>query len=212
MTSDRDRLGSFEEKLLGELKTLVAQRSTEQPGQARALSSPWRRPRVVSALFAGALAIGAVGVALLGDVSTAPPAMAAFDVRANDDGTVTVTIYRFDDADGLEEQLAEYGVPANVAYAPIGERCQVDRYELSSTQHLVDVDHETQAGVPLNVNDVEFSFSLRPDDFQPDETLVIENHLSADEIGSEPDAAPLRHEANVATAIGPVEPCELEAG
>ena len=128
MTSNRERLGGFEEKLLGELKTLVAQRGTEQSGPARARIPLWRRPRVVSALFASALAIGVIGIALLGDVSTAPPAMAAFDVRANDDGTVTVTIYRFDDADGLEEQLAEYGVPANVAYAPIGERCQVDRY------------------------------------------------------------------------------------
>jgi hypothetical protein len=212
MTSNRDRLGGFEEKLLGELKTVVAQRSAEQSGPVRARTPLWRRPRVVSAVSAGALAIGAVSVALLGSVSTAPSAMAAFDVRANDDGTVTVTIYRFDDADGLEEQLAEYGVPADVTYTPIGERCQADRYELSSTQHQVDVDHGTQAGVPLNVNDVELWFTLRPDDFQPDETLVIENNLSADEIGSEPDAAPLRHEANVATAIGPVEPCDLEAG
>ncbi len=212
MTSNRERLGGFEEKLLGELKTVVAQRSAEEPGPARALTPLWLRPRVVAAVSAGALAIGAVGVALLSGVSTAPPAMAAFDVRANDDGTATVTIYRFDDADGLEEQLAEYGVQADVVYTPIGERCQPDRYELSPTQHQVDVDHGTQAGVPLNVNDVEFWFTLRPDDFQPDETLVIENHLSADDIDSKPDAAPLSHEANVATAIGPVEPCDLEAG
>jgi hypothetical protein len=73
------------------------------------------------------------------------------------------------------------------------------------------VDHGTATGIPLNVNDVELSFTLRPADFQPNETLVIVNSLAADQIGSEPGVAQLRHEANVATAIGPVEPCEPEA-
>ena len=208
MTSNHDRLGGFEERLLGELKTIVAQRSADRPARGSAPARAfWRRSRLVS--VTGALAIGAaVVVPLLGGGDSGS---AAYAITSNDDGTVTVTIYEFSDADGLEQQLAEYGVPADVTYTPIGEHCQADRYELAPTQHQVNVDHGTATRVPLNVNDVELSFTLRPADFQPDETLVIVNSLSADQIGSEPGAAQLRQEANVATAIGPVEPCELEA-
>jgi hypothetical protein len=215
MTSNRDRLGGFEERLLGELKSVVAHRKAEQSAARPARPLLWRRRSVVSIASAGALAIGAaVGVPLLGGSSTAPSASAAFELTTNDDGTITVTIYRFDDADGLEAQLADYGVPADVTYTPYGKHCQADRYELSPTQHQVDVDNPTPAGVPLNMNDVELSFTLRPADFQPDETLVVENvWRTVDGAGTDPKASaiPLFQLTHVVTAIGPVEPCELEA-
>jgi hypothetical protein len=212
MTSNRDRLGGFEERLLGELKSVVAHRKAEQSA-ARPARALWRRRSVVSVASAGALAIGAaVGVPLLGGSSTAPSASAAFELTTNDDGTITVTIYRFDDADGLEEQLGDHGVPADVAYTPYGKHCQADRYELSPTQHQVDVDNPTPAGVPLNMNDVELSFTLRPADFQPDETLVVANEWAgADTDPPKAGAVRLFQLVHFVTAIGPVEPCELEA-
>jgi hypothetical protein len=212
MTSKRAQLNGFEERLLGELKNVVAQRADDRPPPlARARTPLWRRPHVVSMVAAGALAV-AVGVPLLGGRTTAPPANAAFDVRANDDGTVTVTIYRFDDADGLEAQLEGYGVSADVTYTPIGEHCQADRYDTSPTQHHVDVDNPTPAGVPLNMNDVELSFTLRPADFQPNETLVVENAWAgADTNPPKAGAVQQFQLVHVVTAIGPVEPCELEA-
>lgn len=212
MNNKRDQLGGFEERLLGELKTVVAQRADERPVPvARARTPLWRRPLVVSLAAVGALAI-TVGVPLLGGLTTAPPANAAFDVRANDDGTVTVTMYRFDDADGLEAQLEDYGVPADVTYTPIGERCQTDRFDLSPTQHQVDVNNPTTAGVPLNINDVELSFTLRPADFQPDETLVVENEWAGADTDTPNAGAQQQFQlVHVVTAIGPVEPCELEA-
>jgi hypothetical protein len=218
MTSNRDPFGGFEEKLLGELKSVVEQRGAEQPAAEQPARRPaplWRRPRVVSVASAGALAIGAVvGLPMLGGESTTPPASAAFDLVTNDDGTITVTIYRFDDSDGLEAQLAEHGVPADVAFTPYGERCQADRYEASPTQHEVDVHYGgLGAGVPVDSPDVELSFTLRPADFQPDETLVIVNNFWAGEV-IDPETG-IRDqrliEANIATAIGPVEACELEA-
>jgi hypothetical protein len=212
MTSNRDRLGGFEERLLGELKSVVAHRKAEQSA-ARPARALWRRRSVVSVASAGALAIGAaVGVPLLGGSSTAPSASAAFELTTNDDGTITVTIYRFDDADGLEAQLADHGVPADVTYTPYGKHCQADRYELSPTQHQVDVDNPTPAGVPLNMNDVELSFTLRPADFQPDETLVVANEWAgADTDPPKAGAVRLFQLVHFVTAIGPVEPCELEA-
>lgn len=212
MTSNHDRLGGFEERLLGELKSVVAHRKAEQPAVQPARAPLWRRRRVVSVAAASALAVGAaVGVPLLGGETTTAPASAAFTVSSNDDGTVTVTIYRFDDAEGLEAQLAEHGVPADVAYTPYGKHCQADRYGLSPTQHQVDVDNATLAGIPLNMNDVVLSFNLRPADFQPDETLVVVNSWAGTDTDPTKGAVSLRQEANVVTAIGPVEPCELAA-
>jgi hypothetical protein len=213
MTSDRDRLGGFEERLLGELKSVVAHRNAEQSAARPARARLWRRGSVVSVASAGALAIGAViGLPLLGGSRTAPSASAAFELTTNDDGTITVTIYRFDDADGLEALLADHGVQADVTHVPNGEHCQPDRYELSPTQHPVGVDNPTPAGVPLNMSDVELSFTLRPADFQPDETLVVANEWSgADADPPKAGAVQLFQLVHFVTAIGPVVPCELEA-
>jgi hypothetical protein len=213
MTSNTDRLGGFEERLLGELKSVVAHRKAERSAASPARTRLWSRRSVVLVASAGALAIGAaVGVPLLGGSSTAPPASAAFDLMTNDDGTITVTIHRFDDADGLEAQLADHGVPADVTYTPHGKHCQPDRYERSPTQRQVDVDNPTPAWLPLNLNDVELSFTLRPADFQLDETLVVVNEWArADLDPTKFDVARLFQRVHVVTAIGPVEPCELEA-
>jgi hypothetical protein len=213
MTSNRDRLGGFEERLLDELKSVVAHRKAEQSTARPARAPLWRRRSVVSVASAGALAIGAaIGLPLLGGSLTAPSASAAFELTTNDDGTITVTIYRFDDADGLEAQLADHGVQADVTQVPNGEHCQPDRYELSPTQHQVGVDNPTPAGVPLNMNDVQLSFTLRPADFQPDETLVVANEWAgADTDPPKAGAVQLFQLVHFVTAIGPVEPCELEA-
>lgn len=213
MTSNRDRLGGFEERLLGELKSVVAHRKAERSAVRPARARLWRRRSVVSVVSAGALAIGAaIGLPLLGGGPSAPSASAAFDLTTSDDGTITVTIYRFDDADGLEAQLADHGVQADVTYVPYREHCQPDRYELSPTQHRVGVDWPTTAGVPINANGVELSFTLRPADFQPDETLVVANEWrGADTDPPMAGAVKLFQLVHFVTAIGPVEPCELEA-
>lgn len=182
------------------------------PRSTRSLSKRSRR-WLVPVAAAAALAIGAaIGLPLLGGQTAAPPASAAFDVRTNDNGTITVTIHRFDDADGLEAQLADHGVQSDVTYVPYGEHCQPGRYDLSPTQRQVDVDNPTPAGVPLNVNDVELSFTLRPADFQPDETLVVANEWTGAESNPpKPGAVQLFQLVHSVTAIGPVEPCEPEA-
>ena len=55
MTSNRDRLGGFEERLLGELKSVVAHRNAEQSAARPARARLWRRRSVVSVASAGAL-------------------------------------------------------------------------------------------------------------------------------------------------------------
>jgi hypothetical protein len=220
MTSNRDPLGHFESELLTELKTVVAERSAEQPAAgepaAGAVRRPlWRRPSIVSVAAAGALAIGAaVGLPLLGGETAAPPASAAFRLTTNDDGTITVTIYTFDDAEGLEAQLEAHGVPADVTYTPWHKRCQPDRFEYAPEQHQVGVTYGIdRIGVREDeLNDVELSFTLRPTDFGPDETLVIVNDFQA-RLVKDPQTGITDLRLNyqrVATAVGPVAPCVLQ--
>ena len=220
MTSNRDPLGHFESELLTELKTVVAERAAEQPATgepaAGAVGRPlWRRPSIVSIAAAGALAIGAVvGLPLLGGETAAPPASAAFRLTTNDDGTITVTIYRFDDAEGLETRLEAHGVPADVAYTPLHQRCQPDRFAYAPEQHQIGVSYGVdRIGVSEDeLNDVELSFTLRPADFRPDETLVIVNDFQA-RLVKDPQTGIVDLRLNyprVATATGPVAPCVLE--
>ncbi|GAB3819756.1 hypothetical protein [Kribbella italica] len=80
-----------------------------------------RRPAVAFAA-GGALVAGfAVAVPLMGGGETTSPAYA---VTKADDGAITVTIYREEDAEGLERRLAEAGVRAEVAYLRPGWRCE----------------------------------------------------------------------------------------
>ncbi|MGH3481439.1 MAG: hypothetical protein ACRDQD_32070 [Nocardioidaceae bacterium] len=202
MTSNRDRgrddLGGFEKRLLGELKTVVAQRAAELSARRPARTPLWRRPRIVSVASAGALAIGAaVGIPLLGGETAAPPASAAFDLRTNEDGTITVTIYEFDDAEELEAQLEAHGVPADVAYTPEGKRCQPGRYTYAPEQHPVRVRWKT--------NDI--SFTVRPSDFADDETLIVTNDHLGMVYGDLHDTFAI---ITTATALGPVEECVLD--
>jgi hypothetical protein len=204
MTSNNGPLGDFEHRLLGELKSVVAHRKAERKAEqstlTRARTPLWRRPRLVSVASAGALAIGAaIGLPLVGGETTAPAASAAYEVTTNDDGTVTVTIYRFRDADGLEDKLEEHGVNADVSYTAADKRCVPGRYQLADKQHRVGVDFGRH-----------WSFTVRPSDFADDETLVITH----DRVG----ALPPNHVrermsfdgALVETAVGPVGECVLE--
>jgi hypothetical protein len=193
-------LGGFEEKLLRELRSVVARRKAEQAAKRSTRAPLWRRPRVVSVASAGALAIGAaIGLPLVGGETTAPPANAAYEVTANDDGTVTVTIYRFSDADGLEAKLDEHGVPADVAYTPAGKRCQPDRYQPAPKARPVRLEWGARS----------WTFTVRPSDFAADETLVIVH----DRVGAmfPDDRRGAFFDGTVTdTAVGPVEECVLE--
>lgn len=206
MTSNRDPLGRFEAELLTELKTVVAQRAAEQPASGAARTPLWRRLRVVSVASAGALAIGAaIGLPLLGGDSTAPPASAAYTVKANDDGTVTVTIHRWADAEGLEEQLESYGIPAEVDYPPEGKRCQLDRGKPSMNRTDLLVTEYPGPGLG------EMRLTVRPSDFGPNETLVIANTAEDHVIDGDnnvDDAVSLTTAGGV--IAGPVAPCVLE--
>src|SRR4051812_1035673 len=99
-------LDSFEEELLGHLRTVVADRHDLAPAKRR-------RPAVKLAA-AGAVTTAAVGAALLGD-GQAP----AFAVTDQPNGDVRVQVEQLADAAALQQALADHGVPATVRY--VGE-------------------------------------------------------------------------------------------
>jgi hypothetical protein len=107
--------GRFEERLLGELRAMVA---TAPPGRP-ARSSRRRRRLAVGAVALAVAAVAAVVVPLI-DGGGEP----AYAVTANADGSVTVDISSLSDASGLEQKLRDAGVPAVVRYLPAGKACQ----------------------------------------------------------------------------------------
>lgn len=207
MTSNREQLGGFEERLLGELKSVVAQRKAEQSDRARARTPLWRRRGVVSVASAGALAVGAaVGVPLIGGETTAPSASAAYTVTT-DDGTVTATVRRFEDAEGLERQLEAHGINAEVDYTPLDMKCEQPRYtparpvrgavvfSFADPDAVEDVGHE-----------VPYTLVVDPARIGPGQTVVLE----AGQVSLGPaDGGGASMWADVSVADGPVQPCRL---
>ena len=77
------------------------------------------------------LVLAGASVAAVAAAVTVPLALggsAAYAVSPNSDGSVTVTIQRPEDADGLQRALAANGVNAEVDYVPSGYVCDPARF------------------------------------------------------------------------------------
>lgn len=98
-------LDSFEQGLLTELRGHVAERATSHHPASRPARRRWRWATVPVAAAGAAIALG---VALM-------QPSAAYAVTESG-GDVVVTISRLDDADGLEQALADHGIDAEVDY------------------------------------------------------------------------------------------------
>jgi hypothetical protein len=174
MTEKKHPLSSFEQWQLGELRQLVSERAAADP--ASAIRRPRPRLRLVTGMAGASLAVGAVVAVplLLGD-NGGPSAQAApFEVEANDDGTVTARIYSYEDADGLEEQLESYGVAAEVDYTA-EQRCDPDRG--TEVDRPLDLAVDSRTGLD---GQGPVSFTLRPSDFRPQETLILNLSWTSD--------------------------------
>ncbi|WP_112249058.1 hypothetical protein [Kribbella monticola] len=168
--------GPLDARALTDLHRMTAQRPARS-----------RRRLVLAAAAVGALAVVA---AVAMDRGGAP----AYAVTRNDDGTVTIKIERFEDADGLEAAIEKYGVNAEVDYLPWGKTCREPRYTVAP-----DADQQAAAtSVGDNSGD---SVLLRPNEFAADETLVIVHS------GYEDPSVKVRSFRQL-VAKGPVSPCE----
>jgi hypothetical protein len=109
---------NFEERLLMELKTEMAERATRK--SAREPGRIVTRTRLVAAVAAAAVA---VAVPLVMDEGTA-----AYAVTKNPDGTLIVTINELQDAEGLQATLNAQGIKADVTYTPRDKKCADGRF------------------------------------------------------------------------------------
>jgi hypothetical protein len=110
-------VSNFEERLLGELRTLVA----DAPDERRQPRRLWQRQRLV---LAGGLAALVVAAAGAGAFFLSAGTQSAYAVTKNADGTVTVEIDSLTDAAGLQAKLRDAGVSAVVEYLPAGKTCK----------------------------------------------------------------------------------------
>lgn len=186
--------GRFEDRLLVELKQVVASRaSSAEPTQAPPVRRAAWRPRL--ALAGGAATLGLAGAFLL--PTFLGNENAAFAVTENDDGTVTVKINHFSDAEELRRKLADVDIPATVEYLPLGQMCAEPWFTGDSSvgQRLAEP-----------ARDGSITFTLDPDEFTGDKSLVVQT--SGPNSGIETGT-----EIMVAIASGPVRACNpVDAG
>lgn len=95
-------LDSFDRALLTELRHVAAEGA---PAPARRTRKRW----ALSGAGIAAAAVTALGVTTLGS-------SAAYAVDETSDGDIVITIRELDDADGLEDALADHGIDAEVDY------------------------------------------------------------------------------------------------
>ncbi|MET7278611.1 hypothetical protein ABZS29_10315 [Kribbella sp. NPDC005582] len=126
-------MNTFEDKLLAELRTVVA----ERPADIRQ-----KRPKRVLVGVAACLTLAAgtaVAVPILGGEQATSPAYA---VTQEPNGMVRVVVYRRDDAEGLEKKIRATGVTAEVTFVPAGKKCRrtpaaVNREEPGALMHTI---------------------------------------------------------------------------
>lgn len=231
MNENREHESRFEEKLLDELKTVVAQRAAEQEPAAEGRAASFGR-RTGPRLAFGATAVCAAAAAMLVFSSGSSDTSKAFAVEAQDGGGVTISVYSAEDAGGLEGALAEAGIRSEVSWLPAGMTCREPRFTPSSartsgggtiggmtlagpgqamTISVMSADQwqqlwseHTHGEIPDDQYYAETgSISLDPAALSPDQTVVISGSRGPYE--GDPEGG---FEAQLAIAEGPVEPCD----
>ncbi|HYP55351.1 MAG TPA: hypothetical protein VEQ41_03500 [Solirubrobacterales bacterium] len=221
----------FEEKLLGELKAVVARRGAEKEAltESAARTPGWRlAPR----LAVGAAAVLAAAAAVLVFNSGSDNTSEAFAVEPQDGGGVTIEVYSPEDAEGLEAALGEAGIRSQVTWLPAGTTCRAPRFSPSTVRTSLGVTiggmrvagpgpamtigimsaeqwRERWQGYQAGeIPEDEYraatgNINLDPAEFRPDQTVVISG--SPGSYAGDPEGG---YEAQFAIAEGPVEECE----
>jgi hypothetical protein len=227
---NRNHDSNFEERLLDELKTVVARRGAEQevPTETPAHSPGWgRAPR----LAVGGGAVLAAAAALLVFSSGSDNTSRAFAVEPQDGGGVTITIYSPEDAAGLEGALAEAGIRSQVTWLPSGTTCREPRFTQSTVKSPLggefggigaagpgkamtiglissrEWQERRQKYLHGEITDAEYespaNILLDPESFRSGQTLVIAG--SRGPYDGDPEGG---FEMHIGIAAGPIEPCE----
>ncbi len=227
MKQNRDTEGDFEQRLLDELKAVVAERGAEQATATEgAKPTPaWRRaPR----LAFGAVAVLAAAVAVLVFNSGGGNTPTAFAVESQDGGGVRIKIYSLEDASGLEEALEEAGIESQVTWLPAGKVCREPHYTPSVVHFpgggsFGGMTMGGPGGITIGIGSTKASresfgkyrrgeisadelanVNLVPQAFRPDQSVVLSGTPAP--YNGDPEGGSI---TKMGVAKGPVEPCEL---
>jgi hypothetical protein len=198
-------------------------------GQGPRPARPWRRrgPRLA---FAGAFALAAIAVALIvnagGDDSSR-----AFAVVPQKGGGVTIKVYSLEEAAGLEQALADAGIPSQVSWLPAGTVCREPHYTHSEVKTALggkiggiggsgprgwtigvmsteQYRNQRQRYARGEISAEEFhdstgNITLDPAEFRPNQSVVLSG--TPVPYNGDPEGGSIE---TLGIAEGPVEPCE----
>ncbi|RCG31308.1 hypothetical protein DQ384_11370 [Sphaerisporangium album] len=207
--------GTFEDKLLSELKAQMAVRPSGEHIPAR------RRTGRRLLMAAGVVGVAAAAVvAVPWATGSGSPAYA---VTKNADGSVTLTLREFRAPETVERDLAATGVRADIAYMPLGKRCDVSRYRpLAEDQANMPTKEEMESDDPAKRATVLQKLENRPsgkavrlrDDITiyprriaPGWTLVID--IAENPRTPTADDPGVAWQFSAGLTDGPVRPCRL---
>jgi hypothetical protein len=179
-------LDTFEERLLAELKAVVAAQSAAAPPTS---SSPYRS-RAPRRWYVPAVGAAAAAVAIALVATTARPTP-AFAVSGTNGEEVTVTVTRLEGAEALERELRARGVPSDVTYLPTDKACERGRYAEVRTPGL-----SLQVGADL------FEVTIPPGAIGAENTFVLSAAVT-------PTADGVRAIVEFGIAQGAVDPCTV---
>lgn len=181
-------LDAFETALLADLRSEVERNRGAHQQRVVPLTSPaaHRRQR---RYLPGAAAVAAAAAVAVTVTTNLPTPAYAVSQRVN--GEVTVEVNRLEGASGLEQELLEHGITAEVTYLPEGKACARGRYDVLDTP-----------GLTLGVSAERFEVTIPPDAVGPGDTFV----LSASVVPT-PDGVSASVDFDIAQ--GPVAPCRV---
>ncbi|MFT3866619.1 MAG: hypothetical protein QM729_20345 [Solirubrobacterales bacterium] len=131
MNQGSDQQTNFEERLLAELRAVVAERRTLPATEAPATSGGGGIDvrRLAPRLALGGAGVAAVAAAVLAISSGTDDTSSAFAVEPQGEGNVRVEISSLEDAKGLEKALDDAGINSDVNYVEAGKTCREPRFE-----------------------------------------------------------------------------------
>ena len=146
---------------------------------------------------AAVAATALVGVVLVPGLGTS----AAYSVQEGNSGEITVEVSRPQDAEGLEDLLAEHGVAADITYLEWPLECAENRY--------VETPDDRQSGMSMGIGSDLVRVTLPPGAVQEGDTVVLS--LSYRPIRGTEDGYDFtggESSGSLGVATGPVSPCD----
>jgi hypothetical protein len=225
---NQDTESDFEQRLLDELKAVVAERGAKQatatPTEGATPTPAWRRaPR----LALGAIAVLAAAAAVLVFNSGGANTPRAFAVEPQEGGGVTIKVYSLEDASGLERALKDAGIRSQVTWLPAGKVCREPHYTPSQV-HLPGggsfggMTMGGPGGITIGIGSTKASresfgkyrrgeisddelanINLDPAAFRPDQSVVLSGTPTP--YDGDPEGGSI---TKMGVAEGPVEPCK----